>query len=104
MARPCGCDGPCLSGRYGAYTVLVHVASADRDPVRHQQAMAFIATIGPMAGSIGADGSCPGDSLAAPMLDRLYPAGPQPDPRATIAAIEAEAQAAFAAIIAGATP
>ena len=95
MARPCGCDGPCLSGRYGAYSVLVHVASADRDPVRHQQAMAFIATIAPMAGPVGADGSCPGDAAAAAMLAKLYPDdAPQPEPSATPAAIIAEIEAA----------
>lgn len=88
--------------------MLVHRAQADTDPQRRQQAMAAIATIAPMAGSISADGSCPGDALAKPMLDRLYPAGPQPDRRATIAAIEAEALARIEQILeqarAGATP
>lgn len=100
MARPCDCDGPCLRGRYGAYTVLVHRAQADTDSARRQQAMAHLATIGPMAGSLGADGRCPGDSLAAPMLGRLYPDDPQPGPRATIAAIEAEALAQINQIVA----
>jgi hypothetical protein len=105
MATPCDCDGPCLGGRYGAYTVLVHQAQADTDPVRRQQAMNFLAMIGPSAGSIGADGSCPGDGPAAAYLQRVYPDNaPQPakddGARATIAAIEAEAQAAFAAIAA----
>lgn len=56
MARPCGCDGPCLGGRYGAYTVLLHRAQADTDAARRQQAMDYLAVIGPMAGSIGTDG------------------------------------------------
>jgi hypothetical protein len=105
VARPCDCDGPCLRGRYGAYTVLVHLAQADTDPARRQQAMDLLAKIGPSAGSIGADGSCPGDQLAASMLARLYPddprPDPQPDPRAAIAAIEAEARARAEQIIAG---
>jgi hypothetical protein len=92
MARPCDCDGPCLGGRYGAYTVLVHRAQADTDPARRQQAMDYLAKIGPMAGSIGADGSCPGDGLAAPMISKLYPdEKPQPGPEVhdVIAEIEA---------------
>jgi hypothetical protein len=105
MARPCGCDGPCLSGRYGAYTVLLHRAQADTDPARRQQAMDYLAKIGPMAGTIGADGRCPGDSLAAAMLARLYPdEKPQPGPpvQDVIAEIEAAARKRFEQLLADA--
>lgn len=93
MARPCGCT-ICTTGTYGAYTVLVHQAQADTDQQRAQNAHAFLAIIGPMAGSIGADGRCAGDALAQPYLQRIYP--PEPGPRA--AAIEAEAKARAAQI------
>jgi hypothetical protein len=107
VARPCDCDGPCLSGRYGAYTVLVHLAQADTDPARRGQAMAHLATIGPMAGGIGADGHCQGDRLAAPMIARLYPdenEEPQPGPevRDVIAEIEAAGLKRFEQLLADA--
>ena len=107
MARPCDCDGPCLRGRYGAFAVLVHRAQADTDPARRQQAMAHLAAIGPMAGSTGADGSCPGDGLAAPMLAKLYPdenENPQPGPEVhdVIAEIEAAGRERFEQVLADA--
>lgn len=93
MARPCQCPGVCATSQYGAYTVLVHQAQHDTDQQRAQLAHAFLAVIGPMAGSIGADGHCPGDALAEPYLHRVYPAEPSP-----IAATEAETQARIAQI------
>jgi hypothetical protein len=59
--------------QYGAYVQLLDAARADSDPERRQAAHDHIATIAPMAGAIGADGSCPGDALAAPILAQLYP-------------------------------
>lgn len=73
MARPCDC-AVCTGGAYGAYIVLLHQAQADKDAVRRQQAHDLLGAIAPYAGSIGEDGGCPGDDLAAPVLDRLYPA------------------------------
>lgn len=95
MATPCDCRACAPS----PYVRLLHSAQQDQDIEHRQQAMDYLAKIGPMAGTIGADGHCPGDQLAAAMLDRLYPADPQPDPRAVIAQIEARAQAAFTAIV-----
>jgi hypothetical protein len=62
-----------MAVEYGEYARLTAAASLDTDRERKQQAMSFLAVIGPMAGSTGADGKCPGDSLAAPMLQRIYP-------------------------------
>jgi hypothetical protein len=106
VARPCQCP-VCAGGRYGAYTVLVHQAQADTDTGRAQTAHAFLAIAGPMAGSIGADGRCPGDALAAPMLARLYPSDPpagQPGADARIAEVTARFQDEVAAIMSGTLP
>ena len=62
-----------------------------------------------MAGSIGADGYCPGDDLAAPYLARIYRPEPQPAAEATApgtlaaatAVIEARALATARAITPG---
>jgi hypothetical protein len=83
MARPCDCRACAAS----PYVRLVHSAQADQDAAHRQQAIDAIALIAPSAGSIGADGSCPGDHAAAPILARLYPQpAPGPDPRAAIEA------------------
>lgn len=59
--------------RYGPYVRLLDAAKADTDLARRQAAHRALAEIGPMAGAIGADGSCPGDALAAPIILALYP-------------------------------
>jgi hypothetical protein len=90
VAAPCDCRACAAS----AYVRLLHSAQRDQDAGHRRQAMDYLATIGPMAGSIGADGSCPGDSAAAPMLATLYPDDkPQPGPpvQDVIAEIEAAA-------------
>jgi hypothetical protein len=90
VARPCDCDGPCLGGRYGAYSVLVHLAQADTDPARHQLAMHAIAQAAPHAGGDNAGA----DAIARSALARIYPdEAPQPSPETqdTIKQIEAAA-------------
>jgi hypothetical protein len=81
--------------RYGAYVQLLQAAQADTDPVHRQAAMDQLAIIAPMAGTTGADGSCPGDGPAAAILHRLYP---QPHPQAR-AQVEADALAMATVIV-----
>lgn len=69
MAGRCTCDG-CLTGRWGAYTTLVHSAKPDFDQARKQAAMTAISTIAPFAGG---DDTTAVDSQAAPVLNQLYP-------------------------------
>jgi hypothetical protein len=64
--------------QYGDYTRLVLAAQADTDQAHRQLAMDALAKIAPMAGTIGADGHCPGDAAAAPILARLYPPHTEP--------------------------
>ena len=79
-----------MAVEYGPYVQLLRAAQADTNPERARQAHAWLARIGPSAGSIGADGRCPGDSLAAPMLARLYaPPAPQQQPDVIQAAARA---------------
>lgn len=104
-----------MAVEFGEYTRLVIAVQADADPDRRQVVHTFLARIGPMAGSMGADGRCRGDALAAPMLAAMYPpataaapepAGPAPAaesrPCARLAAatttFEAAARAALASL------
>jgi hypothetical protein len=68
-----------MAVEYGAFVQLLHAAQADSDAARSQEVMAYISHISPLAGSIGADGHCPGDALAAPYLARMYPEPPAGD-------------------------